>query len=494
MPWPWRRFLAATIAVFPLAGATAAEGPAAASAPAFKSCSLAGSGGNGNLHAECATWRQPLDRNDPGGEAIELFIARLPSTALEPAADALTIINGGPGGSSIDLLVDFAGVWRMFTRERDVVVIDQRGTGRSAPMTCDAVTDTANEPTSDETLTITRDCLNALPHDPRFFTTSAAVEDLESLRATLGYNQWSLYGVSYGTRVAQHFARRYPASTRTLVIDGVVPTDQRLGRDIAVHSQNAFDAVAARCAASAGCAEAFPTLGDDFARLATTLRDTPPAPLTLAHPITGEPTEIELSYAHLAIWLRFSLYAPETTALVPLIVSQAAHQQRYLPIAANAVRLVHDFSTALNYGMHNAVVCTEDAPFYDDTVDYAAMDRAYLGRDLYDTMQIMCSIWPEGVRHEDIKAPFTSSVPTLVLSGEFDPITPPAWGERAMAGLSRAVHVVAPGQGHGVIARGCIPRLALEFVEAADPEVVDSECTQYLSPSPFFVNLMGPPP
>ena len=464
------------------------------SAPEFEPCFLSGSAGTGSVQAECATWIRPTNPNDPNGEQVPLFVARLPSTAINPAADAFTVINGGPGGSSIDLLVDMAGAITPFTRERDVVVIDQRGTGRSAPLSCDALTDTTETPDLDDARRITKDCLESLPHDPKYFSTSVAVRDLEALRESLGYQQLSLYGVSYGTRVAMHYMRRFPEQTRAVVVDGVVPPTFVLGANIAIRSQITFDALLSRCATAQHCNETFPDLRDQFARVKARLSEQPLA-LELRHPVTGLPTEIDLTYGHLAIWVRLALYAPETSALIPLIIHQAAVEENYLPIAANALNVLHQLNETMQYGMHNAVVCTEDAPFFaDDEVAEGELEATYLGRDIYDALAVMCSVWPEGVIDDDMKAPLESDIPTLVLSGEFDPITPPDYGEAILPGLSNATHVIAPGQGHGVLPRGCVPRIALEFVEQPDPAAVDASCTEHLGTFPFFVDLMGPKP
>ncbi|MEM9623523.1 MAG: alpha/beta fold hydrolase, partial [Pseudomonadota bacterium] len=353
-----------------LAGLLLLYPPTSAAELAFKSCWLNGSGGNGNLNAECATWQRPLDPGKPEGKQIELFVTRLASTALQPAEDALTIVNGGPGGSSVDLLVDLASIISALTRNRDVIVIDQRGTGRSSPLHCEALSDSVEVLEEDQIRSLTRQCLRNLPHDPRFFSTTVAVDDLEALRQTLGYRQLSLYGVSYGTRVVQQYMRAYPEQTRAVVIDGVVPPQRVLGGSVAIHSDNSLQAVFARCAATATCAGRFPQLKEDFSTLSARLRAAP-ITLQLQHPVTGLPTEVDLDYAHLAMWIRFALYAPETTALIPLIIHQATHSQNYLPIAANALRFLHDITAALNYGMHNAVVCTEDAPFFaQQQVDY----------------------------------------------------------------------------------------------------------------------------
>ncbi len=460
----------------------------------FAPCSLTGSGGNGNLHAECAIWTQPLNREDPTDATLELTVAKLPSTAIDPAKDAFTIINGGPGGSSIDLLVDLSRIIETFTRERDVIVIDQRGTGRSAPLTCEGVTDTTESYDAEATARLTKECLDSLPHDPRYFTTTVAVDDLEALREALGYEQLTVYGVSYGTRVAMQYMRTYPESTRAVIIDGVVPPQRALGPLIAVHSQDVFDAIVGRCQTDLRCNESFPDVANKFARVRDRLSQTSIA-MTLQHPVTGADTDLELTYGHLAAWLRFALYSPEMSALVPLIIHEAAENENYIPVAANALRLLHDINASLNYGMHNAVVCTEDTPYLDDAaVDFTQLENTYIGREMYDTLKVLCTSWPEGVRDAALKAPLTSDIPTLVLSGEFDPITPPAWGEEVMPGLSNAKHIVAPGQGHGTIARGCIPRLILDFVETPNPELVDETCLEHLAPYPFFVDLMGPPP
>jgi pimeloyl-ACP methyl ester carboxylesterase len=392
------------------------------------------------------------------------------------------------------MLVDFAPILRAFTRERDVIVLDQRGTGRSAALKCPSLTDEPEIYTPEHIVSATRECLEQLEYDPRYFTTTVAVDDLDALRRALGYEQLSIYGVSYGTRVAMQFMRAYPESTRSAVIDGVIPPTINLGADVAINSQITLDKVFARCAQEPACAERFSNLREDFQRLSDRLREQP-IPMQLQHPVTGVLTNLELTYGHLAVWVRLALYAPETTALIPLIIDQAANQANYLPVAASALRMVHQLTTSLTYGMHNAVVCTEDAPFYQgDDFDPAALEQSYLGPDMYDTLKTMCSIWPPGIIDEQLKAPLASDIPTLVLSGEFDPVTPPRYGAAVMPGLSQGIHIVAPGQGHGTIARGCIPTLVLEFVESADATSVDASCTERLRSYPFFNDLMGPSP
>ncbi len=460
----------------------------------FSPCVISGASTVGNLHAQCATWHRPLNPSHEEGPTIELFVAKLASSSNTPAADALTLINGGPGGSSVDLLIQIAPLMKAFTRHRDVIVIDQRGTGRSSPMSCEGIADNPDSYDESKIPELTIDCLNQLPHDPRYFTTSVAVDDLEALRELLGYDQLSLYGVSYGTRVALQYMRLYPQTARAVIIDGVVPPTKILGPGVALYSQQALEAALDRCAEDSACQKTFASTRDALEQVGSRLQDKP-INLTLPHPVTGATTDLALDYAHLVAWIRFSLYAPETTALIPIVLNEAAGKNNYIPIASNALRMLHNIQSSMAYGMHNAVVCTEDAAYFAETeVDYGALDNTYLGRTLYDTLKSMCTVWPAGIRHPDLKQPIHSDVPTLLLSGEFDPITPPAWGEVVMSGLSNARHIVAPGQGHGTITRGCMPQIVEHFVQTPDPAKVDAACIEHLRPFPFFLDAMGPSP
>ncbi|MEM1435570.1 MAG: alpha/beta hydrolase [Pseudomonadota bacterium] len=466
-----------------------------AGAVELESCTLYGASGTTRVEAECATLDRPLDPTGQDDTTIELRIAVVRSLAPDPARDALTLVNGGPGGSSIELYADLAPLLTGVLRERDIVIVDQRGTGSSTPLRCaelDAAQTTEDDPAF--VRQAAERCLEQLPADPRYFTTSVAVADLDAVRDALGYDQWTLYGVSYGTRVVQHYARQHPQQTRALIIDGVVPMPDALGPNVAINAQHTLEAIFGRCRADQDCAAAFPELEADFARLGTELKRQART-IQLAHPVTGKAETLELTYGHLAVALRLGSYAPESASLIPLQIHQAANVGNFTPVAAQALRVIDQLTSTMAYGMHNAVVCTEDVPYFD--FDPVAMREqlaaTYLGPEQVDALQAICAVWPAGVIDPGFKAPLESAVPTLLLSGEFDPITPPANAEAVLPGLSNARHLVAPGQGHGVIARGCVPRLLREFIEAADPAALDAECLERLTPDPFFVDLMGPP-
>ncbi|MGI9327077.1 MAG: alpha/beta fold hydrolase, partial [Pseudomonadales bacterium] len=283
--------------------------------------------------------RRPLnpDATDNNGATVELQVARIRSLAPAPARDAFTIINGGPGGSSLSLYADLGPVFSGILRERDIIIVDQRGTGRSTKLTCPKLESSPQEIDPETIAGFAKDCVDELPADPRFFSTSVAVKDLEALRAQLRYRQLTIYGVSYGTRVAQHYARQYPKRTRALVIDGVLPAPMTLGPQIARNAQQVLDSIFARCSNDAACNAAFPNLQREFTQLQQELQDDPKE-FTLAHPITGQTETMELEYGHLAVVLRLLSYAPETGSLIPLLIHETATSGNYLPLAAQALK------------------------------------------------------------------------------------------------------------------------------------------------------------
>jgi pimeloyl-ACP methyl ester carboxylesterase len=458
----------------------------------FHPCPQAGSGGAQVLQAECAVLEVPLDPASPDGGTIELAVTRLPGSARPPLKDALIAINGGPGGSSRALLVDLGQALEAVAGERDILVVDQRGTGGSARLKCDNADQTVVVPSTAVTQSLTRDCLAALPHDPRFFTTSVAVNDLELLRDALGLETWTMYGVSYGTRVALHYTRRHPERVRALIVDGVVPTGLILGANVLHNSEAAFNALDSRCQNDARCSAAFGKLRPKLDQLMAQLKD--PQRVELPHPTTGESTSIPLSYGHIAATVRLLLYAPETMATLPVMIDEAV-TGRFLPFAAQSILALEKVTESIADGMHNAVVCTEDVPFFGAAeADRSSLAGTYLGPNMIETLATVCAIWPKGELDNDLHVPFQSTVPALIISGELDPITPPAYGDRLLKQFSKGQHLVAKGQGHGVLTRGCMPRLAAEFVANPSNQSIDARCLDRSPPAPIFLNSLGPLP
>ncbi len=446
------------------------------------------------IKARCADFERPLDPEAPDGESITLRVAVVPALNLEPEPDAVVPIAGGPGQGTVEFYTLYAQAFAPLNRDRDILLVDQRGTGESARLQCgleDEIVEGSLSP--EQTVELTRACLDELPFDPRFFTTSVAVRDLEAVRSALGYPELNLYGVSYGSRVAQHYARRYPDSTRTVILDGVVPPDLALGPDIALEAQKAVDNIFARCAEDPACSERFGDIAATFARVRASLAEAP-VEVSLPDPVSGAVETISFGPSEFGLAIRLLAYHPNTIALIPLFVD-AAGAGNYQPLAAQFVMTINGLADSLAAGMHNSVMCSEDLARYDvDGLDRTSLEASYLGVALVDTMDAVCSVWPRGPVDDDLNSALITETPVLLLSGSADPITPPAYANRAASGLKRAWLLTGEHQGHGQLAVGCMPEVAKTFVAQAGLEDGDAKCFQDSFVMPFFLSFSGPQP
>jgi len=460
----------------------------------LEDCRINAGPGTASIKARCGTMIRPLDPSGSAPGEIELRIAVVPALNLTPELDPLVPIAGGPGQGSVQFYMAYAWAFEDVRRNRDILLIDQRGTGESTTMDC-AVDDDMIEGEYSTELTIeyTERCLAELPHDPRFFTTSVAVTDMEAVREALGYPLLNLYGVSYGTRVAQHFARRYPDSTRSVVIDGVVPPQLSLGPEIATESQKAVDNILTRCAEDESCNERFPDLVGDFSRVVADLRDIG-VEITVPHPSTGRPEEVLFGTGELAAAIRLLAYHPNSIAMMPLLIHEAG-KGNLVPLGSQYMMTMIAMMDALSLGMHNAVMCTEDVPFYDkSTIDYDGLAASYMGTFQLEALEAICSVWPAGPIDEEFKEPLASDLPVLLLSGNADPITPPRYADLAMVDLDNATHLIGKDQGHGQIGVGCTRRLVADFIDTADTTQLDATCLERSFVMPFFLDFSGPNP
>lgn len=455
-------------------------------------CDLSAVDGRLEVDAQCGTLTVPLDPRDPDGKAIDLYVAVVEALAEQGAPDPLVVIAGGPGQAATNFYVTAEAAFARVVRKRDVILVDQRGTGRSAPLVCESGEDDIflEAGDIDRMIDASRECLEGLAHDPRFFTTSVAVRDLERVRDALGYAELNLYGISYGTRVAQHYLRRYPDRTRRVILDGVLPPAAALGADVPLASQAALDALFDRCEVDAACRQAFPNLRSRFDAVLARLRKTP-VEVSVDHPRTGDATDVVVDHWMLIGVVRLLVYQPQTASLLPFLID-AVDRGDY-SVLATQVFLLTEGLEDLAVGLNNAVVCTEDVPF-QGAVDLDAHARTYMGTTFVEILDRTCELWPRGLMDDDLRELVTSDKPVLMLSGELDPITPPHYARRAAARLGNVVEVVAPGQGHGMLMTACGRRLAAEFLDIDEAGALDRSCLDRIRPSPIFTSRMGPEP
>ncbi|WP_460457156.1 alpha/beta fold hydrolase [Arenimonas alkanexedens] len=456
----------------------------------FTPCQLGQAGTGATARAECATLEVPEDPTRPEGRKITLKIALAASRAAEPATDPLIFFAGGPGQSATETYASAVPALARVREKRHLLFMDQRGTGGSQPLACviPAQFDEAM-PSAELQIQLAQDCRDSLDADLAQYTTSVAAADVEALRQALGAPQLNLYGGSYGTRIAQEYARQQPDAVRSIILDGVVPPGLVLGSEHAINLEDALKQILADCANQTGCREAF---GDPY-RTLYTLRDRARAealPVSLRDPLTHQPRELKLDEGSVALIARLFAYAPETAALLPLLLDEAA-KGRPESLVSQAALVFDSLTGMINHGMQLSVICAEDAP----RMQARPEDRdLVLGDSLVGVTLNQCSVWPKGPVSKDFYAPLTTDTPTLLLSGELDPVTPPRYADEVLASLGKARHLVGKGQGHIMLARGCTPRLVGEFVDKLDPVALDASCLDPLGATPFFLNYNGGEP
>lgn len=476
-------------------GGTTRESESASKIP-MTPCHLSAPGSDVRLPAQCGTLTVYENHATQSGPEIGLHIAMIPAISRTPESDPVLFITGGPGGASTQDFVAASGAFRRMNEKRDIIMIDQRGTGRSHPLACSEPEEGLNLNDEDALKAEIDKCIEEMDADLSFYDTEAAVHDLEQMRQAMGYDRFNLYGVSYGTRVAQTYLRTYPENVRTLILDGIVPQDEALGVSIAGDAQKVLDEVFARCAADQDCSRAFPNLPEALAGLLDRV-EKEPVLVRLDDPYTGKPIETMFTRNKLGMIIRLFSYTAETAALLPLLIHDAHTTGDFGRLAAQSMIVTEQLEGSVNSGLGNTVVCSEDVPFFrkrgEFVGDAQAEEDAYLGK-YYHQMEKLCKYWPAASISPEFKTPISSDVPALLLSGELDPVTPPENGEHIAETLSNSLHLVAPGQGHGVLLRGCTYRLATEFVDRGTLEGLDTGCVGNLRPAPFFLSYTGPKP
>jgi pimeloyl-ACP methyl ester carboxylesterase len=447
-----------------------------------------------SVAARCGVLAVAENPGAPGGPRIDLHVAIVPALNRRATAAPLFLLAGGPGQAATDLYTSAAGAFARINRNHDIVLVDQRGTGRSAVLSCTYPDDwnLIKDPLP-QLREATQSCLAALGDRVRYYTTSIAVRDLDQVRIALGYASVDLYGSSYGTRVAELYMRRFPATVHAAILDGVTYPEQAIGLDTPADGERALNLILDRCLKARECAAAYPDLRGELAALRR--RFGPERqPLELTDPSSGLPLHLEFNRGLFNAALRFLSYNAVEASLLPTLLHQGAIGN-LAPLAAQTIMMTRQIGAELASGMQNSVICSEDEPRFVLTGDARQrIAQTYQGTDQLDALAAICKIWPRGPVDSDLNAALHSDIPTLLLSGEADPVTPPGDAERAAAGLTHHRLVVLSGEGHGQLATGCMPRLMAEFLDGASPEALDTRCLDRHRPQPFFVGLTGPAP
>ncbi len=447
----------------------------------------------------CGVVGRPLDPARPAGAAIGVHLVVVPALSRQRLPDPVFFLAGGPGQSAIDVAAQTMPLFSRLNNRRDIVFVDQRGTGRSEPLDCAddprAALGEAASTTAQYALLMR--CKAELESRPGlrtpgalgFFTTTLAVQDLDAVRRLLGAERIDLVGVSYGTRVALETLRQFPGTVRRAVLDSVAPPDMALPASFSTDGQAALEALLAACASEPACHAAFPALRAQWGALLLGL----PRTVQLHDPLSGGAEAALLTRAAVLSMVRGALYSPAVAAALPAAIDAAA-QGRYGPLVGLSALLQGRRGGKVALGMHFSVVCAEDVPELDHP--HAAAPRDLPGADFGTASAALyrkvCAAWPRGV----VPAAFYSVPPaaadTLLLSGGLDPATPPRHAERIARALGpKAQLVVVPNGGHNLLAVGCAPDLLFRYLDAPVGAPVlrtlDASCLRRVPRPPAFL-------
>ncbi len=429
----------------------------------------------------CLNLQVPLDWRAPQGQKIGIFAAVIPALSRAEARDPLFLLPGGPGQSGDGLLDLVPTAFRIINQSRDLVLIYPRGTHRSTALACAASTNIW--PSDAEIRAQIAACAAAQKIDPRFFTSREIVQDMNALRRALGYQQINIWGGSFGTRLAAHFAKAYPAETRSLILDGATSITESILLSSPQSMEQALRSISNACKDDKSCAAQIPNLYQNVHALVSRLNNTPQI-VALSDPATLQTRTIKLDGRMLAMAIRLALYAPQSRAIVPPLI-KAALAGNYQPFAAFTAGMdVHD--EALSLGAHLSAMCAEDVSAVTLPQMQIASRGTLLGVAEYQSYQQQCTLWP----HQKLSATDSSGqmpdTPVLILSGALDPVTPPALGHKVAALFKRHRHIIIPASGHISSGFACAPSLLATFLHDLTPTKLDVKCLmRALPPAPL---------
>ena len=453
--------------------------------PQLKPCKVKGTDEN----VLCGKLTVFENRRTKKGRKISLNVVVIP--ALEEKSDQtpLFMLEGGPGLPATQSAPIFVTALKEYRRNRDIVLVDQRGMGDSNGLNCRRL-DKSAQYFLDEMFPVeyVKTCRRILEKmaDLKQYTTDIAMDDLNDVRKWLGYEQINLSGLSYGTRAAQVYLRRHPKTVRSAVLMGVAPTYLKMPFYHARDAQRALDILLDNCLAEAECGKAFPKIKEDLKKVMTKLREKSVV-VKYSHPETKAEHKLEIRAEIFAERLRKHLYTPLKSRLLPFIIHEAA-KDNFKPFLDTAIPA--DISVpAYEYdGIYLSITCAEDVPFINVAEASAVSEKTIFGSYRVSQQKRACSLWERAKIPENFRQPVKSDAPVLLISGNLDPVTPPEWAEEVAKNMPNSRHVIIPKYAHvpdGISNLECMDNMILKFLTNPNVKKIDDSCVDQMTPLPF---------
>lgn len=444
--------------------------------------------------AKCGSFEVFENRETRTGRKIKLNILVLPATTKQREPDPLFYFAGGPGQAATEEAAGLAEALAAIHQHRDLVFVDQRGTGSSNPLNC--VLFDPKDPQSYLGSFLPEDAVRKCRQeletkaDLTLYTTNIAMDDLDDVRAALGYNQINLFGGSYGTRASLVYLRRHPAHVRAVVLHGVAPTNQFMPLSFPRDTERALQGVLAECQADEACRTAFPEAKVDADYVLESLLQSP-AQTEVKLEGTNDPVRLRLNRNLAAEAIRYMLYNPGAASRIPLFLNSARHG-KYEPLIQAAFWYRKNLVATGSNGMYLSVTCAEDLPFVNADEASKIAENTFLGRYRYIEQRDACELWPKAKVDAGYTEPVKSDKPVLILTGEWDPVTPPSQGDGAARTLSNSLHVVVPHGGHGLDGLEgieCVDQIVTQFIERGQVKGLDTACVKNIKRKGFALKF-----
>ena len=457
-------------------------------------CEVPGATRDSKLTVHCGSLEVFEDRKKASGRKISLAVQVYPATGPKKEPDPVFYIPGGPGSSAIEDAPYVAEDLKKVRESRDLVFVDQRGTGSSNGLVC-ALFDPGdvnsylghwNPPER------VRECRKQLEAkaDLRLYVTPLAMDDLDDVRAALGYDKINLFGGSYGTRAVQSYIKLHPGRVRSAVLHGVSPSDQWMPNEFPQHTEMALQGLIDECLADAACKAAFPNVREEARAVLGVLRKGP-VEAEVKPPPDRKPVKVKLSRDLAGEAVRYMLYQTGSAGRIPLYLHLAS-QGDFAPLATAALMFRQRIVAGGATGLYLSITCAEDVPFIRDEAARGKLDDTFLGDYRYRQMREACNEWPRGEVEKDYFEPVRSNVPVLITTGRLDPVTPPLYGDRVAKSMPNSLHVVVPSGGHGFSGLqnvSCIDDLIANFVITGSVKGLDTSCVRSIRRQGFMLKL-----
>jgi pimeloyl-ACP methyl ester carboxylesterase len=438
----------------------------------------------------CGAYEVMENRKVRKGARIRLNFIILPAWALNPAPDPVFIFSGGPGQGSADSVVHYAHRYEKLRWERDIVLVDQRGTGQSNRLHCQRIGDQDSAQTYLQDMfpeDYIKNCRKELEKKAnlRCYDSTTAMQDINDLRSVLGYERINIIGSSYGSYAGIVYMKYFPERVRSAFLAHIAMPNWTYSGSIAPNTEVALNRLLTDCALDPDCASDYPFLRQQLNQVLDQLK-LRPATVPIINPITGGYENVVFTHNNFIHGVRAMLYNTWRSRWIPAFVHWAA-QGHFSPIAEYTANYLYGINRDIMDGMFLCVTCTETIPYINYAEARALAQGTFMGTYRLDQQKNACDWWVRGDHPADFHEMYMMEIPTLILSGEFDPVTPPQYAEELASYLPNSLRIVIPNEGHGfgTAWEDCFDNVVAQFISQGSVDGLDASCVNQHVRPPF---------